>query len=255
MLSYFTVVSLSAPVETSLRLSALVRSVPKREISTKSSATMRESAVVSALVSAFARDISAARTSSAAEPAGLGLAALATVEAMKIADSTARRVVRCMVASPGFRYGLPRSLRGRPRAGSPGCRGASTSGVLMARILRMTMATDDRPESAARRTHEAAGGSLVASFSLAFSISWACWIPRARGLPHHTPPAQVLLLTGVFSPGLVSLGLTLRARGSPGVRALLARVLPVPVAARWVAFALGYLLAVKLAAALLLRAV
>ena len=70
----------------------------------------------------------------------------------------------------------------------------------------------------------------------------------------HTALGGFLVRVGTFSPSLVSLALTARS-GPGGVRALLGRLLPVPVAARWIVFALGYLLAVKLTAAVLHRLV
>jgi membrane protease YdiL (CAAX protease family) len=65
----------------------------------------------------------------------------------------------------------------------------------------------------------------------------------------------VLVYLGTFAPALVALALTLARGGREGVRALLARTLPVAAPARWWAFALGYLLAVKLVAAGLHRLV
>jgi CAAX protease family protein len=94
-----------------------------------------------------------------------------------------------------------------------------------------------------------------AFFALTFAVTWSCWIPIANGLALGSPVGQLLLYVGVFAPSLVALGLTAARRGPAGVRALLARVLPVPVAARWWAFALGYTAAIKLTAALLHRLV
>src|SRR6266516_3558502 len=64
MLSYRTAVSLRVPLAISRMLSALVRGIPSREISTKSSATSCESATVSAFNSACARWDSSARIES-----------------------------------------------------------------------------------------------------------------------------------------------------------------------------------------------
>jgi len=90
-------------------------------------------------------------------------------------------------------------------------------------------------------------------FLVTFATTWTCWTLVRTRLPLHSIAGQAVLYLGTFAPALVSLALTFAARGRAGVGALLARVFPVPVAARWVAFALGYTLAIKLAAALLLR--
>jgi len=106
-----------------------------------------------------------------------------------------------------------------------------------------------RTPSPARAIHS--GGALLAYFALTFAVTWGCWITIIRSDAAHSLLGRFFLYVGVFSPALVSLALTFARSGAPGVRALLGRLLPVPVAARWIAFALGYLLAVKLTAALL----
>jgi membrane protease YdiL (CAAX protease family) len=58
---------------------------------------------------------------------------------------------------------------------------------------------------------------------------------------------------GVFTPGIVALWLPERRAGRPGVIALLRRLLHWQVRLEWYAFALGYMLAVKLAVALVHR--
>src|SRR5262249_14637208 len=95
--------------------------------------------------------------------------------------------------------------------------------------------------------------SLWAYFVLTFALTWTCWALVATRVPLRSAGGQALLDLGVFAPAIVSLALTLAGRGGVGVRMLLSRVLPVPVAGRWVAFAMGYTLSIKLAAALLLR--
>jgi len=96
-------------------------------------------------------------------------------------------------------------------------------------------------------------GPLWAYFLITFAMTWTCWALVAARLTFHSALGQLLLYVGIAAPSLVSLALTAAARGRAGVGALLARLWPVPVAGRWVAFALGYTLAIKLAAALLLR--
>ena len=101
----------------------------------------------------------------------------------------------------------------------------------------------------------AATGSPWGYFALTFAVTWSCWIPLATGLRLDSPAGTLLVYLGTFAPALVALGLTAARGGGAGVRALLSRVLPVPVAARWWAFALLYTAAVKLVAALLHRLV
>jgi membrane protease YdiL (CAAX protease family) len=94
---------------------------------------------------------------------------------------------------------------------------------------------------------------LVAFFSLAYVLTWGLYFaadatvaPGLRGL---------LFYLGVFTPGLLALWLTRRADGSPGVVALLQRLVHWRVPARWYVFALAYMATIKLTVALLYRAV
>ena len=63
------------------------------------------------------------------------------------------------------------------------------------------------------------------------------------------------MLFGTFVPSMVALGLTARAEGVVGVRALLARMFQWQVSARWYVFAGGYMIAIKLATALVYRVI
>jgi membrane protease YdiL (CAAX protease family) len=62
-----------------------------------------------------------------------------------------------------------------------------------------------------------------------------------------------LYLLGVFAPSLVAFALTARVGGRAGTLALLRRTVKWDVRARWYVFAVGYMAAIKLAVALLLR--
>jgi uncharacterized protein len=93
--------------------------------------------------------------------------------------------------------------------------------------------------------------SLLKFFLLTYAITWPCFI-AATALPVGTLRA-VLLMLGTFAPSLVALGLTARAEGGAGTRALLARVVEWRVSARWYAFALGYMATIKLTVALVHR--
>ncbi len=90
-------------------------------------------------------------------------------------------------------------------------------------------------------------------FFLAYAITWGLYFaanststPGLRGL---------LFYLGVFTPGLLALWLTRRADGSPGVVALLQRLVQWRVPARWYVFALMYIATIKLTVALLYRAI
>lgn len=102
--------------------------------------------------------------------------------------------------------------------------------------------------------------SSLKFFALTYVVSWVAWIAAAAILRIATPqpsgfPALrgFLYLLGVFAPSLVALALTARADGRAGVLALLRRTLNGSVGARWYVFAVGYMAAIKLAAALVLR--
>ena len=99
----------------------------------------------------------------------------------------------------------------------------------------------------------------VAFLVLTFTLTWVAWIASSA----LAGPANVglfgvhgpVFLLGVFAPGLVALALTAHAEGRRGVAALLARIGRWQVATRWYVFAVGYMATIKLAAALIHRAV
>src|SRR3989442_9411143 len=100
------------------------------------------------------------------------------------------------------------------------------------------------------------GGSLVKFFVLTYAVTWTCFISvAATAIPARTPLGVLLVLLGVYSPSLVALWLTAQAEGGSGVRALLGRILQWRVPARWYLFAVGYIPAIKLTAALVQRVV
>jgi len=91
-------------------------------------------------------------------------------------------------------------------------------------------------------------------FLLTFAISWALFIPVAAfSGPSITPLDYALLLLGTIAPSLVALWLTGRARGESARRELLERALNGRVPAGWFVFSGVFTLAIKLAAALILR--
>jgi hypothetical protein len=104
--------------------------------------------------------------------------------------------------------------------------------------------------------------SLLKFFTLTYVVSWTFFIGwvAVAGASSSTPSARAVLSTpllyvGVFAPSLVALALTARAEGRAGTLALLRRTVQRPADARWYVFALGYMAAIKLAAAVLHRIV
>ena len=95
---------------------------------------------------------------------------------------------------------------------------------------------------------------LVKFFVLTYALMWACFITVAvTGIPVYAPLGGVLVLLGTFAPSLVALWLTSRTEGDTGVRALLGGVVKWRVPVRWYLFALAYIPAIKLTAALIHR--
>ncbi len=101
--------------------------------------------------------------------------------------------------------------------------------------------------------------SLLVFFALTFAVTETCFVTaaaRSRSLPPGAGPGaglHVLVLLGTFAPGLVALGLTARAEGGAGVRALLGHLFAWRVRVRWYVFAIGYIAAVKLTVAVVER--
>jgi membrane protease YdiL (CAAX protease family) len=74
-------------------------------------------------------------------------------------------------------------------------------------------------------------------------------------IPVDTVAGQLLILGGAFSPAIAALSLTAWTDGASGVRALARRILIADVPGRYYAFAVLYLITIKLTAALLHRMV
>ncbi|HET7873408.1 MAG TPA: CPBP family glutamic-type intramembrane protease [Terriglobales bacterium] len=92
-------------------------------------------------------------------------------------------------------------------------------------------------------------------FLFTYLVTWTCFvslIALSRASASTALSGPVLYL-GVFAPALVALGLTGRAEGRAGVRALLGQLVEWKVGARWYLFAAGYIVFVKLSAALIHR--
>jgi hypothetical protein len=67
--------------------------------------------------------------------------------------------------------------------------------------------------------------TLFKFFSITYLVTWICFISVATAIPGNTPLGTVLIYTGAVAPSLAALGLTARAEGEKGVRALLAGVI------------------------------
>jgi len=101
-------------------------------------------------------------------------------------------------------------------------------------------------------------GSLPGFFVCTFAISWAFFIGTAvwsRRVDADTAArwAPWIVVPGVFAPALVALALTARARGEDGVRALLAPLFRWQVPTWTWSFALSFMAAIKLLAAVVHR--
>jgi len=121
----------------------------------------------------------------------------------------------------------------------------------------MSFSASDR--NAEGREERAAWGPLAAFFALTFAATWISWLIAwflsergSTGFPAPGLPVMIFYL-GVFAPGFVAVGLTARREGAAGVRTLLHRLVQVRARAGWYAFAIAYMAAIKLAAALIHR--
>jgi len=90
----------------------------------------------------------------------------------------------------------------------------------------------------------------IAFFVLTFAVTWTLWAvaPKAGGV------AAALFLTGTFAPSIVALVLGYWRGGRSAVYALTCQVVRFPHQLQWYVFALGYMVAIKLTTALLIRA-
>ncbi len=100
--------------------------------------------------------------------------------------------------------------------------------------------------------------NLVGFFLLTFALTWTAWLASARWAgPDNSGVFSVggpVFLLGVFAPALVALAMTARVEGREGVRRLVARIAQYEVDARFYLFAVGYMAALRLTAAVIHRA-
>lgn len=101
--------------------------------------------------------------------------------------------------------------------------------------------------------------NLLTFFAATYLLSWICFITGgillrdasvATGFARLSGP---LFLLGAIMPSLVALAQTAQVDGSPGMQALLRRILRWRVRARWYVFAIAYMAVIKLAVALVHR--
>lgn len=92
---------------------------------------------------------------------------------------------------------------------------------------------------------------------LTFAFTWSAWLVSTAlvtpGNPWLFGLGGPVFLLGVFAPAFVALGLTAYSEGSDGVALLLRRIGKWEVGAGWYLFAIGYMAATKLLAALIHR--
>src|SRR5260370_9836838 len=93
--------------------------------------------------------------------------------------------------------------------------------------------------------------ALLTFFGVSYIVTWGCFF-AAAGTPAAEPRALLFLL-GTFTPGFVALWLTGQVTGRSGVTALLRRLVDWQIPARWYVFAVSYIAAIKLTAALVHR--
>ena len=98
------------------------------------------------------------------------------------------------------------------------------------------------------------GITLAVFFVLAFALMWACFFTVAFvPIPASTLLGRGLILLGAFAPSLAALAVTSFTEGRTGVQALLRQVTRWRVPAKFYVFALVFMAAIKLAAALVHR--
>jgi len=94
--------------------------------------------------------------------------------------------------------------------------------------------------------------SLLIFFAVTYAFSWTCWYIAMS--PAVGPLRGAIVLLGVYAPALVALSLTAVRGGKGAVIELLKRVLRWRADAPLYLFAIGYMAAIKLTAALIHRA-
>lgn len=100
----------------------------------------------------------------------------------------------------------------------------------------------------------ASRGSLFVFFVLAFALMWICFFAVAFvPIAANSTLGTGLVLLGAFAPALAALAVTSRTQGRSAALALLRGVMHWRVPAKYYVFALGFMAAIKLTAALVHR--
>jgi membrane protease YdiL (CAAX protease family) len=99
-------------------------------------------------------------------------------------------------------------------------------------------------------------GALLSFFGITFALTWTSWIAaallvreRASTGVLQSPITAVLLVLGIGAPAIVALGVTARSGGRAAVGMLVRPLVEWRIATRWYVFAVGYIVVVKLTAA------
>lgn len=96
---------------------------------------------------------------------------------------------------------------------------------------------------------------LFLFFFLSYAITWPCFgFVAIKKISPSSSLGFVLILLGAIAPSLSALAVTARTDGEAGVLTILRRITKWQVAGRYYVFALTFTVAIKLSAALLIRA-
>ncbi|MES2178344.1 MAG: type II CAAX endopeptidase family protein [Gemmatimonadota bacterium] len=94
---------------------------------------------------------------------------------------------------------------------------------------------------------------MIVYFVLTFAVTWGLWF--AAGVSSPAGPHGPLVLMGVFTPAVIALSLTAVEEGRAGVIALLRRLIDWEHPVRWYVFAMTYVAAIKITAAVAHRVI
>ena len=104
------------------------------------------------------------------------------------------------------------------------------------------------------QVRSSSAASLFLFFTLAFALMWLLFFAVAFvPIPAGSPLGRGLILLGAFAPALAAVAVTFRTEGRAGVITLLRRIVQWRVSAKYYVFALAFMIAIKLTAALIYR--
>jgi len=106
-----------------------------------------------------------------------------------------------------------------------------------------------------QQARSSSAASLFLFFTLAFALMWILFFAVALiPIPARSPLGGGVIMLGAFAPAVAAVVVMYRTEGPASVIALLLRIVQWRVAARYYVFALGFMIAIKLTAALIYRA-